>query len=420
MASLFKKLINPLEKMAKNEINSLINKAENALLGAVSNSLGRLGLSSKSKSKILASLGDSILSGIASEFFGGFSGEVNRLSKRQIIENTGFNGAGGGDANTDKLKLGNAPASMSNKAFATHVYPADLGKYYVAFQFREYKRPSPSEPVKPFPGASIALPLPKNLLDTHDIGYSTGATGFAGSILNAISDDGTTYNTAVAGAAAYGLEAGAGFLGDDFKAVLQQTLGARTNPNMAVTFDAPKLRTHKFSWTFAPNNVDESNRIRDIIRTFKANALPNFLADGVTAVLTYPKMCQIVLYPWASTDWSKESGYKDSYMYVFKTCMIESVSVDYAPDALVFFNTGDKQKAPGFIKLDISLTEIEYFTAQDFGVKLGSSETALNDMYEKGKSVVDNVLDKASADLTTKTTIPVSAQNNANSSIPGA
>jgi hypothetical protein len=216
MTSLFKKLINPLEKMAQNEINSLINKAENALMGAVSNSLGRLGMSSKSKSKILASLGDSILSGIASEFFGGFSGEVNRLSKRQIVENTGFTGAGGGDANTDKLKLENAPASMSNRAFATHVYPADLGKYYVSFQFREYKRPSPSEPVKPFPGASIALPLPKSLLDTHDIAYSTGSTGFAGSILNAYSDTSNSYDSAIAGTTVLpglGTLGGAGLLG---------------------------------------------------------------------------------------------------------------------------------------------------------------------------------------------------------------
>jgi hypothetical protein len=417
MASLFKKLINPLEKMAKNELNSLINKAENALLGAVSDSLGRLGLSSKSKSKILASLGDSILAGIASEFFGGFSGEVNRISKRQIVQNSGFTGAGGGDANTDKLSAANAPGSSS--IVSDHVFPADLDTYYVSFQFRKYERPTPSSPVKPFPGSSIALPLPRTLVDNHEVGYSTTSGGMGAAMLDGFFDPKASFAGQGIAGLAYGAEYFAGkvedIVGDGFKAVLQQQLGARTNPNMSVTFDAPKLRSHKFSWTFAPNNQNESDTIRDIIRTFKANALPNFLSDGVTAVLTYPQMCQVVLYPWASTNWSSESGYDDSYLYVFKTCMIESVSVDYAPDALVFFNTDARQKAPGFIKLDISLIEVEYFTAQDFGKKPMSQSEMTNIVANKISTAAQ--YDPTGTLTKLYSTNLDEAQNNANTAI---
>jgi hypothetical protein len=354
MTSLFKKLINPLEKMAKNEVNSLINKAENALLGAVSDSLGRLGLSSKSKSSILASLGDSILSGIASEFFGGFSGEVNRLAKRDIIKNTGWTSAGGGDANVDGLD--NSAGSNTNIALLQ--FPADLDKYYVSFEFKDYKRPTPGEPVKPTIISAISLPLPRDLLEEHGISYNTSSLGIVGSVADSFSPGTTTPGGGIAAAGIYAAESATGIFGsfgDDLKVVLQQYIGMASNPNLSVAFQSPKLRSHKFSWTFAPNNEKESKAIRDIIKEFKKNALPNFTSD-TTAVLTYPKMCQIVLYPWGIDT-------EENYLYVFKTCMIESVSVNYAPDALVFFNND----APGFVSLTVNLIEIEYFTADNFG-----------------------------------------------------
>lgn len=355
MASLFKKLINPLEKMAKNEVNSLINKAENALLGAVSDSLGRLGMSSKSKSAILASLGDSILSGIASEFFGGFSGEVNRTAKRDIIKNTGFTGTGGGDANVDSLDNSGVTGTGTKKS-SDYQFPLDLDKYYIAFAFKKYERLSPNKTVKPIELDSIALPLPRDLQEKMEVAYNTGATGLAGNVIDTIGanrDNGIIGATGYA--AVYATEKLAEKFGDGLKSALSQYIGATINPVVSVSFESPKLRSHSFSWTFAPNNDAESEAIKNIIKTFKQNALPNFASD-TTAVLTYPNMCQIRLYPWA--------GSSDSYMYDFKTCMIESVSVNYAPDAVVFFNND----APGFVKLDINVIEVEYFTARDFGV----------------------------------------------------
>jgi hypothetical protein len=381
MASLFKKLINPLEKMAQKEIGSLINKAENALLGAVSDSLGRLGMSSKSKSGILASLGDSILSGIASEFFGGFSGEVNRLAKRDIIKNTGWTSAGGGDANVDGLD--NSGVSGNASKIALLQFPADLDKYYVAFEFKEYKRPTPGAPASKIWISSIALPLPRDLLEEHGIAYNTSSLGIVGSVADAFSR-GTNTTSGIFGAAgmyaAETLAGGMGSFGDDLKVVLQQSLGMASNPNLSVAFQSPKLRSHKFSWTFAPNNEDESNAIKNIIKEFKKNALPNFTSD-TTAVLTYPNMCQIVLYPWGADT-------EDNYLYVFKTCMIESVSVNYAPDALVFFNND----APGFVSLTVNLIEIEYFTADTFGkVQTTAAKTAVDKIAENSKEMLDQI-----------------------------
>jgi hypothetical protein len=67
--------------------------------------------------------------------------------------------------------------------------------------------------------------------------------------------------------------------------------------------------------------------------------------------------------------------------------MIESVSVNYAPDAVVFFNND----APGFIKLDISVIEIEYFTASDYG----GAKTKSSDIFTKvGDKFVNAVLDQ--------------------------
>lgn len=403
MTSLFKKLINPLEKMAKNEINSLINKAENALLGAVSDSLGRLGLSSKSKNKLLASLGDSILSGIASEFFGGFSGDINRMTKREIIENTGFTGAGGGDANVDSLDNSGVTGTGTSKTIGGYQFPADLDKYYISFGFRKYERLSPNKTVKPIVLDNIALPLPRDLQEKMEVAYNTGATGLAGNVIDtfgADKDSKTTIEGAGGYAAVYASADLAGVFGDGLKSALSQYIGATVNPVVSVTFESPKLRSHSFSWTFAPNNAEESNAIRNIIKTFKQNALPNFTSD-TTAVLTYPNMCVITLHPWGST------GKSDSYMYQFKTCMIESVSVNYAPDAVVFFNND----APGFVKLDINVIEVEYFTAKDFGIAPDTKALdIIGTKVEDAKKAFDEAMRQIIPDTTDKPTTQPAGQ----------
>ena len=374
MTDFFKNnVVNPLEKLATNEVNKLINKAENSLLNTVSDALGRLGLSSKSRSSILSGLGDSILSGIASEFFGGFSGEVNRLSKQQIGKNTGFTGAGGGDASTDYLRNLSPEGSSTSAGLQ---FPSDMGEYYVSFQFREYKRPTPGNVAIPEPAGDIALPLPKDLVENFDLSYSTGTElGIYGAVADNLSSGNVAGN--IIGGATYAAETLASSVSNSLTAVLQQKFGALANPNISTTFQSPKLRSHKFSWLMAPNNEEESNNIRDIINKFKTAALPNFASD-TTNILTYPQMCQIVLYPWgAGKKDPTQSSYDPNYMYVFKTCMIESVSVNYAPDALVFF----PNQAPAFISLTVNFIEVEYFTAADFGK--AATRTAV-DIIETG------------------------------------
>jgi hypothetical protein len=396
MTDFFKKnVVNPLEKLATNEVNKLINKAENSLLNTVSDALGRLGLSSKSRSSILSGLGDSILSGIASEFFGGFSGEVNRLSKQQIAKNTGFTGTGGGDASTDYLR-NLSPAGSSTSAGLQ--FPSDLGEYYVSFQFREYKRPTPGNIAIPEPAGDIALPLPKDLVENFDLSYSTGTElGIYGAVADNLNSGGSVVGNAIGGAT-YVAQTAASGVSDSLTAVLQQKFGALANPNVSTTFQSPKLRSHKFSWLMAPNNEEESNNIRDIINKFKTAALPNFASD-TTNILTYPQMCQIVLYPWGAGNWSKDKGYDPNYLYVFKTCMIESVAVNYAPDALVFF----PNQAPAFISLSVNFIEVEYFTAADFGK--AATRTA-SDIGKDGfknaiKDIMNTVddINKANADI---------------------
>lgn len=384
MTDFFKKnVVNPLEKLATNEVNKLINKAENSLLNTVSDALGRLGLSSKSRSSILSGLGDSILSGIASEFFGGFSGEVNRLSKQQIAKNTGFTGTGGGDASTDYLR-DISPGGSSTSAGLQ--FPSDMGEYYVSFQFREYKRPTPGNIAIPEPAGDIALPLPKDLVENFDLSYSTGTElGIYGAVADNLTSGNVTGN--MIGGATYAAEALASSVSNSLTAVLQQKFGALANPNVSTTFQSPKLRSHKFSWLMAPNNEEESNNIRDIINKFKQAALPNFAYD-TTNILTYPQMCQIVLYPWgAGKTKLDQPSYDPNYMYVFKTCMIESVAVNYAPDALVFF----PNKAPAFISLTVNFIEIEYFTAADFGKTVANTATAAQIIESGITSTFDDI-----------------------------
>jgi hypothetical protein len=403
MTDYFKKLVtNPLEKLVNDSVNSLINKAESALLGSVGDALGRLGLSSKSRSSFLAGLGDSILSGIASEFFGGFSGEVNRLSKRQIIENTGI-GAASGDASTDNI----SKIPQNDSSIESLHFPSDLGEYYISFQFREYVRTSPTDKALPIGKGDIALPLPKDLVEAHELSYNVGTElGVYGAIMDASVNSNNTISGAFTGAAAYAMDFGASEVGDAFRTTLQQTLGAVANPNISTSFQAPRLRSHKFNWLFAPNNATESQAIKNIIRKFKAAALPTFAQD-TTAILQFPLMCQVVLYPWAAKDIAKASGKDfDTYMYVFKTCMIDAVVVNYAPETPVFFGN----KAPAFISLGISLLEIDYFTSDDFGGN-GTSKKGVETLINAGTKIIDNVTSAVAQILPTDPTADPNAGN---------
>ena len=144
--------------------------------------------------------------------------------------------------------------------------------------------------------------------------------------------------------------------------------GLAQNPFLTVLFKSPSFKKHQFSWKLAPTSPQESDTVRQIINTFRSNILPAMAPNAGGTLLTYPNMCQISLYP------------DDSFLYRFKPCVVESMSVNFASSgAPSFFKNTN---APTEVTLTIDLLEIEYWLKEDVeGTDLRSGGSFLGGLF---------------------------------------
>lgn len=271
------------------------------------------------------------------------------------------------------------------------VFPSDLrttnGTPYIHMKFSKYTRRSIYD--QPFfqPQNSIRLPIPSQLVDNVSVRYSPEELGpLVGAAIDSISGINPnnlqeslnrgigvgvgagaqallTAPTAAAGTAgAVGAITGtasgqaAAQLGRaGAQAVLdaaQVITGITINPFQTVLFKSPNFKTHKFSWTLVPKTAQESKDLEFIIRLFKYHMLPGISGPGTGGVFfSYPEILEIKLFP------------KDDYLYKFKPCVVDNISVNYAPNNPSFYKeTG----APTAVQFSVSLQEIEIWTKADY------------------------------------------------------
>ncbi len=284
-------------------------------------------------------------------------------------------------------------------------YPPDLRKYYISFELGKYERPNPYTATSAFSSdTNIVLPMPSNLLDPNGVKLKPtelgGLLGAGVENISAIIQDiqaGGAFKQDTAkeqlkqGKAMINQGVGAGYNAlfesasiipglDDIAGVAGQLLGAVPNPHVTVFFQGVDLRSHSFTWRFAPKNAKESATIVSIIKEFKASMLPNY-RWGAANVLGYPKMVKISLEPQVLTD-----------LYMFKPCMISAVNVNYAPNGIPSFFAGTNQ--PTAIEFQVSFQELEIFTSQDYGGQNGDAAGYLADLAKAGiKAATPNVED---------------------------
>lgn len=267
------------------------------------------------------------------------------------------------------------PAAISAATGVSSLrYPSEIGKYYVTLSFSSYQRPSLFDPVTLTTTDTIVLPVPANLQDSHKVNYSDGDLGpvlgtaaesgaGAVSALGAVSIDSLL---GITPAQAQQVLSGAGHAIDaieqavkgallnntgDLGRLAGQIAGQTGNPFLTVFFRGPTLRTHEFSWRLSPRSADESRTLKDIVLTIKRHALAKRVGDGI--LLGYPDIVTVRLHP------------NEEFLYTFKQCVVEQVSVNYAPSGVPSFYAGTG--APTDVELRVVLQEIEYFLATDFG-----------------------------------------------------
>lgn len=243
------------------------------------------------------------------------------------------------------------------------IFPADLNSNvpYLAMEFKKYERRSISQ--QPFYAGQgkIRLPIPENLTENTTVSYDKGTS--LGPITGALTDAATSTiagNFADAGQSLFGAAAGAGaaLLGTASRRAGAETLpsaasaltGLTTNPFQVVLFKAPEFRSHRFSWRFVPKDRDETERLRQLITVFKFHSLPGISAAG-GVFFSYPEIIELSFKP------------TDQFLYKFKPCVVESVSVNYAPNGPSFYRSTN---APTAIQFSVNLQEIEIMTKADF------------------------------------------------------
>ena len=264
---------------------------------------------------------------------------------------------------TNTSSISNALSGLINTPSA-FIFPLDLisdnRSYYMTIRFATYSRPSIFQAVQIQPTDEIRLPIPNNLVDSQTIVYTEeslpaaagaaieSAAGAGGQITQGILDAAKGAAAGVVNSLGNQVTQGISSLvpggNIELNNILQLT-GKATNPFLTVMFKQPTFKPHTFSWKFMPKNADESAQLKGIITTMRRHMLPSKSSSGGGTLLNYPDIALINLYP-------------DDYLYKFQPCVIENMSVNYAPGATPSFfrNT----KAPTEIMVTLQLKEIIY------------------------------------------------------------
>lgn len=265
------------------------------------------------------------------------------------------------------LRMQNLSDIEGKSTIGSYQFPADRGKYYMTLGFHKYER-SMSDLMsiaKLDITDTITLPIPQQMVDTHNVNYAQeelgavagAATETVGNVGSALTGPGSvmtnlsqgTANMIAAGGNQFlqGLDA---FFGSNISGIAKALTGLAPNQFLTVLLKGPQYKRHSFSWKMSPRNEIESESIRAII-----NLLNNSMAPGKSPLggfFTFPKVVTISFMP------------NSNVLYRFKPCVIENLTVNYAPSGAPAFYR--KTEAPDSIELKLDFMELEFWLSGDF------------------------------------------------------
>ena len=131
-----------------------------------------------------------------------------------------------------------------------------------------------------------------------------------------------------------------------------RAFGETTNPNMELAFESVPFRSFNFPFTFAPKNHQELAQVHKIIETFKFHMLPQ-LTEGESFFIT-PSQFEI--------EYMYRKG-SNNYIPKVAKCVLESMSVDYAPgEKFTTLKPDDQGASPQIISLTLQFKEMLVLT----------------------------------------------------------
>jgi len=196
-------------------------------------------------------------------------------------------------------------------------------------------------------------------------------------------------------------------------AVAQQAMGSVSNPQVQLLFKGVGLRTFTLEFLMTPKNAQEAAMVKDIVDTFTFYSLPGFSggADGKSGqYLTPPQIFKIkfkflggngildnlknsfqsamnriglgFLTSQNPSDTVKNA--KDAKIMSIRDCVLENMSVDYAPNGWAAYNDGYGIQT----RLNLTFKEMSIMTKSDVqNSKVQKNYSAQSPQSPQGSSV---------------------------------
>jgi len=250
------------------------------------------------------------------------------------------------------------------------------------------------------PLSTVSLFMPETMTIDYNSTYEevslTEELGLPGMVANAYSDvskqglasASTPYAKAIGASVAQTLATKAG-LGANLGALAKQSMGIFTNPQLQLLYKGINLRTFSLAFTLTPKTAAESQTVKNICDAFAYYSLPGISGaqDGNSGMfLTPPQVFQIdfqflgnsglvgkisnAIYSALNRtglnvllgNSNTVSNGKPSKTFTVNDCVLESVSIDYAPNGWATYNDG----YPVQTTLVLNFKETTMYTKREF------------------------------------------------------
>jgi hypothetical protein len=128
-------------------------------------------------------------------------------------------------------------------------------------------------------------------------------------------------------------------------------------PRMELAFKGIGKRSFSYEFKMIPKSRDEADTVRDIVKTFRANMLPEFLkgTDRSARFFKMPNTFDIsYMY----------NGGQNQYLHEISTCVCKSVAVTYGGDRYKTFDANETGAPPVETSISLQFEELEIITKE--------------------------------------------------------
>lgn len=196
---------------------------------------------------------------------------------------------------------------------------------------------------------AIALYMPNGLSQQWSASWSELEAPQWLNILTNMSQNAEGVGQAAAAGVRRGLSQGLNAIVDEIlgEGAAGKITGKITNPAIEQTFSGIQNRHHNFTFSLAPKNEQEAHTIRQVIRIFQYHMHPERTLENY---LIFPSEFEIEFY--------SGNGYRNEFLGKITTCVLESVSVDYAPTG-VWSAFKNSEGIPVICNMTLQFKEVE-------------------------------------------------------------